>query len=152
MQQPCAVFWDIENCSVPNGNSSYKMLIRKGIKCFELVRRLKSLLQQIHQKNFGYVYQYLEIIAVGNLKQIPDITRKELQDSGVVTIDCASGKPSAADISLLIEIMKVWIFLWLLILSLHINIHFQPQSSLFRLTVILQNACSIWIRWDTLSW
>ena len=74
------------------------------------MRRLKGLLQELHQKHLGNTYRFIEIFAVGNLKQISDSTRKELQDSGVVTIDCASAKPSAADISLLIEIMKVFVF------------------------------------------
>ena len=80
-----------------------------GVRTYDLVSNLKTVLARLHIAKTGQALQVLDIYAIGNLKIISDSTRKELQDCGVLTLDVASGKPSAADMSIMVEVMKVHI-------------------------------------------
>eukprot|EP01113_Clastostelium_recurvatum_P022384 TRINITY_DN2669_c0_g1_i2.p1 TRINITY_DN2669_c0_g1~~TRINITY_DN2669_c0_g1_i2.p1 ORF type:complete len:922 (+),score=223.04 TRINITY_DN2669_c0_g1_i2:122-2887(+) len=85
---PVTVFWDIENCGVPRNV--------RGTTVVSAIRKLSlrhGLLRNIS--------------AVGNLKSIKEELRIELQGSAVLMHDVPSGKPSAADIAILVELLKL---------------------------------------------
>ncbi|KAJ3356542.1 hypothetical protein HDU83_000893 [Entophlyctis luteolus] len=95
-----SVFWDHENCAIP-----------KDTRGFVVVRRIKDLLLS---RNLTLT----NIIAVGDASKMNAQTKLELEESGVVLQNISSGKPSAADIAILNEIMK--------------NIYFhKPPHSIF---------------------
>ncbi|KAJ3124376.1 hypothetical protein HK100_011255 [Physocladia obscura] len=84
-----SVYWDIENCACP-----------ASIRGILIVRRIKDFLKS---KNLVL----LEIRAIGDISKINAVSQTELQESGVVLQNVSSGKPNAADISILGEIMKL---------------------------------------------
>ncbi|KAJ3211850.1 hypothetical protein HDU67_004231 [Dinochytrium kinnereticum] len=110
----CMVFWDIENVPVPSG--------MRGEDC---IRRLKTLVlnanhgisqshskQELHararhQSNGIIQTRFIkDIVAVSAVDRMAPTIRNQLQESGVVMLDCASGKASAADMAIMVEILK----------------------------------------------
>ncbi|KAJ3325446.1 hypothetical protein HDV06_004305 [Boothiomyces sp. JEL0866] len=79
------VFWDFENVSVPNGYRGYTVV--------QQLKQLGLKLTNIH--------------AIGNSNQLSASTRGELEESGVSILHVSSGKSAAADIAILVEIMKL---------------------------------------------
>ncbi|KAJ3107626.1 hypothetical protein HDU97_003620 [Phlyctochytrium planicorne] len=111
----CLVLWDIENIAVPS-----------GLRGEDVVRKLKRLVLNpnhglppsnehlAHHKRTPSSHdetlrqrRYLkDIIAVCSIDRLNPGLRTQLQDSGVVMQDCASGKPSAADMAIMVELLK----------------------------------------------
>lgn len=97
-----SVFWDLENCGLSSG----------GPRGFEVVRRIKDLARERG-------VSLTNIVVVANLERISPTIKLDLEESGVVLQNVSSGKPSASDIGILAEIVKVvyhfrpphWIFL-----------------------------------------
>jgi len=83
------VFWDIENCAVPS-----------DIRGFQVVTAMRKFVG----KRQGILKN---INAFGNLNQIRQELRAELQQSGVLLHDVPPGKPSAADMALMVEFLKL---------------------------------------------
>lgn len=94
--QSATVFWDFENCPVP-----------RGMRGYQVVRKLKDYIV------VGRKLQLANIIAIGNTSQLSENCKEELEsivylitDSGVAIQHISSGKPAAADVGILGEIMK----------------------------------------------
>jgi len=83
------VFWDIENCAVPS-----------DIRGFHVVTAMRKFVG----KRQGILKN---INAFGNLNQIRQELRAELQQSGVLLHDVPPGKTSAADMALMVEFLKL---------------------------------------------
>ncbi|KAI8923742.1 hypothetical protein BC831DRAFT_22954 [Entophlyctis helioformis] len=64
-----------------------------------------SVLRQ-HLRKLPDALHVRDIVAVANVARLSEQLRCDLQDAGVSLLDCASPKPSAADISLVVELMK----------------------------------------------
>jgi hypothetical protein len=80
------VFWDIENMPIPN-----------GCRGFDIVHQIRQTLNTTLDN----------IVAIGNLGEMPSTIRKDLQDSGVVMMDSVSTKPSSSDIAIIVEMVKL---------------------------------------------
>lgn len=83
------VFWDMENCT-----------LNVSVKGYEAVRRIKDLAKARH-------ISLTNIVAISNLDRLPAGTKLELEESGVVMQNVSSGKPSASDIAILGELLKL---------------------------------------------
>ncbi|KAI8894804.1 limkain-b1-type NYN domain-containing protein [Globomyces pollinis-pini] len=82
------VFWDHENCTVPKGYHGY-----------DIVKKINDFLSN---KNV----QLTNIFAIGNTSGLAAKVKFELEESGVIVQNASNGKESAADISLILEVMK----------------------------------------------
>eukprot|EP00842_Homolaphlyctis_polyrhiza_P001342 jgi/Hompol1/2208/HPOL_002861-RA len=81
-----SVFWDFENLAIPT-----------GVRGFDAIRRLKESLQPLKVRS---------IIAVGNVARLTNDLRRELTEAGVSLLDCVSPKASAADMAIVVEMLK----------------------------------------------
>ncbi|KAJ3022648.1 UNVERIFIED_CONTAM: hypothetical protein HDU68_009011 [Siphonaria sp. JEL0065] len=104
-----SVFWDFENCAVPTSkqkawmHQQHSLTANADTRGFVIVRRIKDYLCS---KNL----QLTNILAIGNISRMSSVVKLDLEESGVVLQNISSGKPSAADIAIMGEIMKITFF------------------------------------------
>lgn len=92
------IFWDIQNVPVP-----------KDIRGYEVQRLFReTLLFNPLFPGTGTAKSIKDIIAVGSIETLAAKTRQELEESNITVVDCASTKIGSADISIVVEIMKVF--------------------------------------------
>jgi hypothetical protein len=90
-----------------------------------------------------------DMIAVGATHKMHTSLRRELQDSGVAMLDCASQKASAADMAIMAEILKV---ISISLSSLSLSPSFLSLSlSLFSLSLSLSLLPSLYLTFSSLS-
>lgn len=85
---PVTIYWDIENCSVPNNMRAYEVVVA--------IRNYGS--------SIGVVRN---ISCFANLMNLSTNFRNDLQLSGVLLVDVPSGKPQASDMAFLVEFLKL---------------------------------------------
>eukprot|EP00027_Filamoeba_sp_ATCC50430_P009244 CAMPEP_0168551020 /NCGR_PEP_ID=MMETSP0413-20121227/5947_1 /TAXON_ID=136452 /ORGANISM="Filamoeba nolandi, Strain NC-AS-23-1" /LENGTH=207 /DNA_ID=CAMNT_0008581513 /DNA_START=87 /DNA_END=707 /DNA_ORIENTATION=- len=85
---PVTIYWDIENCSVPN-----------NLRAYEVVVAIRN-----YGASIGVVRN---ISCFANLMNLNINFRNDLQLSGVLLVDVPSGKPQASDMAFLVEFLKL---------------------------------------------
>ncbi|KAH6570243.1 hypothetical protein BASA60_007847 [Batrachochytrium salamandrivorans] len=73
------------------------MAVPNGIRGFDLIYKLKESVRPTKVRR---------ILAVGNVSRIQESQRVDLQNAGVELHDCASPKPSASDMTIVVEMLK----------------------------------------------